>query len=218
MNTLQIRNAGGANALAGFTLLEVLITMFVIAVALLGTAGLQAYAMKISQTGQLRTEAVILGLDLLERIEANNPGAVGGNAAMSQRSIGIEMSNIGFLRKAPNGDLHTIYSASDIYCSARQTAYYQKLPTPYRGERYYAKFTQAQYRSLVLLLRFLTAGYNIPRTLLAPQVRVDAFASAAAAEDFKGICSHVNFRSSGKWDISPAFEWGKIEKGLLLGK
>jgi type IV pilus assembly protein PilV len=82
MNTLQIRNAGGANALAGFTLLEVLITMFVIAVALLGTAGLQAYAMKISQSGQLRTEAVILGLDLLERIEANNPGAVAGNYAV----------------------------------------------------------------------------------------------------------------------------------------
>lgn len=146
------------------------------------------------------------------------PGAIGGNAAMSQRSIGIEMSNIGFLRKAPNGDFHTIYSTSDIYCSARQTAYYQKLPTPYRAERYYAKFTQAQYRSLILLLRFLTARYNIPRKLLTPQLRFDPFASAAVAEDFKGICSHVNFRPSGKWDISPAFEWNKMEKGLKLGQ
>ncbi len=83
MNTLRIRNAGrNASAVAGFTLLEVLITMFVIALALLGTAGLQAYAMKVSQSGQLRTEAVILGLDLLERIEANNPGAIGGNYAV----------------------------------------------------------------------------------------------------------------------------------------
>jgi len=80
MNPSRNRHASrGTNAVAGFTLLEVLITMFVIAVALLGTAGLQAYAMKVSQSGQLRTEAVILGLDLLERIEANNPGAVAGN-------------------------------------------------------------------------------------------------------------------------------------------
>ena len=35
--------------------------------------------MKVTQSGQLRTQAVILGLDMLERIEANNPAAVAGN-------------------------------------------------------------------------------------------------------------------------------------------
>jgi type IV pilus assembly protein PilV len=65
----------------GFTLLEVLVTLVVIALALLGTAGLQAYATKASHSGQLRTEAVILGADLLERIEANNDAAVDGNYA-----------------------------------------------------------------------------------------------------------------------------------------
>ncbi len=70
-----------SSAVAGFTLLEVLVTLFVIALALLGTAGLQAYAMKVSQSGQLRTQAVILGIDLLERIEANNEAAVAGNYA-----------------------------------------------------------------------------------------------------------------------------------------
>jgi len=63
---------------AGFTLIEVLITMFVIAIALLGTAALQAYAMKINQGGQFRGQAVLLGVDLLERIEANNPAAIKG--------------------------------------------------------------------------------------------------------------------------------------------
>lgn len=65
----------------GFTLLEVLVTIFVIALALLGTAGLQAYAMKTTQSGQLRTQAVILGADLLERIEANNDAAKAGSYA-----------------------------------------------------------------------------------------------------------------------------------------
>jgi type IV pilus assembly protein PilV len=79
---MHIRNDINMQASAGFTLLEVLVTMFVIALALLGTAGLQAYGMKVTQSGQLRTEAVILGLDLLERIEANNPGAIAGNYAV----------------------------------------------------------------------------------------------------------------------------------------
>jgi type IV pilus assembly protein PilV len=59
-------------------MLEVLITMLVIAGALLGTAGMQTYALKVTQGGQFRMQAVILASDLLERIEANNAGAVAG--------------------------------------------------------------------------------------------------------------------------------------------
>ena len=66
---------------SGFTLLEVLVTLFVIAIALLGTAGMQTYAMKVNQGGQFRTQAVVLGLDLLERIEANNEAAILGSYA-----------------------------------------------------------------------------------------------------------------------------------------
>ena len=65
----------------GFTLIEVLITMFIIAIALLGTAALQAYSMKVNQGGQFRGQAVLLGIDLLERIEANNTAAIKGQYA-----------------------------------------------------------------------------------------------------------------------------------------
>jgi len=82
MSVTRTKYASSTRTETGFTLLEVLVTMFVIATALLGTAGLQAYAMKVTQSGQLRTEAVILGLDLLERIEANNPAAIAGNYAV----------------------------------------------------------------------------------------------------------------------------------------
>lgn len=144
------------------------------------------------------------------------PGAVGGNAAMSQRSIGIELSNIGFLRKKTGGLLHTVYSTEDVYCKESETAYYQKLPTAYRAERYYATFTSAQYRSLALLLRFLTIRYKIPRAFLPLSERFEVFDAAAKAESFKGICSHVNFRSSGKWDIGPAFDWARLERSLKV--
>jgi N-acetyl-anhydromuramyl-L-alanine amidase AmpD len=144
------------------------------------------------------------------------PGAVGGNTYMSQRSIGIEISNIGFLRKNNEGQFHTYYSTSDIYCNESETTYYERLRQPYRDERFYARFTNAQYKSLVLLLRFLTKRYNIPRDFLPITERFDVFGSPAEASAFRGICSHVNFRPSGKWDIGPAFQWLQLERGLKM--
>ncbi len=64
---------------AGFSLLEVLVTVFLITIALLGTAGMQAYGMRVAQGGQFRGQAVLLGADIMERLEANNLGAVAGN-------------------------------------------------------------------------------------------------------------------------------------------
>ncbi len=63
----------------GFTLLEVLISLVLVAIALLGSAALQAYSTKLTQGGQFRSQAVVVGMDVLERIEANNAGAVLGS-------------------------------------------------------------------------------------------------------------------------------------------
>ena len=65
----------------GFTLLEILISMLIIAVGVLGTAGLQAFALKVNQGGQLRSQAVILGIDFIERVEANNGATITGGYA-----------------------------------------------------------------------------------------------------------------------------------------
>lgn len=55
----------------GFSLIEVLVTLLIMSLALLGTAGLQAYSMRLNQGSQFRTQAVFLAADLAERIEAN---------------------------------------------------------------------------------------------------------------------------------------------------
>ena len=60
-------------------MMEVLVTLVVISLALLGTAGLQTFSVKVGQGGQFRTQAVILGLDILERMQANKIGAYNGN-------------------------------------------------------------------------------------------------------------------------------------------
>ncbi len=139
--------------------------------------------------------------------------AIGGNTEMSSSSIAIEISNIGFLVK-DGTNFHTIYSKDDLYCTQDERGYYTELLTPYRGQRYYASFTNAQYNSLIALLRYLTARYNIPRKFLAGDDLFNTFSSAQEAASFEGICSHVNFRSTGKWDIGPAFNWKKVIFGV----
>lgn len=61
---------------SGFSMLEILITLVVVATALLGTAGLQLYAMKVGKNSEMRTHAILLASDLAERMEANKPAAI----------------------------------------------------------------------------------------------------------------------------------------------
>lgn len=132
-------------------------------------------------------------------------GAQGGNTEMSQSSIGIELSNIGYLNK--NGsNLVSPYSSTDVYCSETETAFYKKVPA-YREKEYFATLTEQQGQSLAKLLRYLTAMYNIPRQFIEGAQRYDVLSTV---DTFRGITSHVNYRPSGKWDLGPAFEWDKL--------
>ena len=81
---LTPRRAAGFSC--GFSMIEVLVTMLIISLALLGTAGLQAYSMRLNQSGQFRTQAVFLVADLAERMEANKAGAVAGNYVLANSS------------------------------------------------------------------------------------------------------------------------------------
>ncbi len=63
----------------GFSMIEVLVTLLIISLALLGTAGLQAYSMRLNQGGQFRSLAVFLAADLSERMEANRASALAGD-------------------------------------------------------------------------------------------------------------------------------------------
>jgi len=78
MNQLRSNSQPGAVYAQGFSMIEVLVTLLIISLALLGTAGLQAFSMRQNQGGQFRSQAVFLVADLAERIEANKRGAVNG--------------------------------------------------------------------------------------------------------------------------------------------
>lgn len=62
------------NKNTGFTLIEVLIAMLVLAVGLLGLAGLQAASLKNNQSAYNRSQATQLAYDLADRMRANIVG------------------------------------------------------------------------------------------------------------------------------------------------
>jgi type IV pilus assembly protein PilV len=76
MNT-RIRRA------AGFTMLEILISIVIIAFGLLGIAGLQAYALKHNHSASLRLTATTLAADMIDRMKAN-PAGVFGNLSTAE--------------------------------------------------------------------------------------------------------------------------------------
>jgi N-acetylmuramoyl-L-alanine amidase len=139
------------------------------------------------------------------------PGAAGGNTAMSKSCIGVEISNIGPLKKIGN-NLVTTYSDQDIYCALGETQHYFKLSNKYRGFDFYAKFTGAQYDAVTKLIRFLCAKYNIPKNFIAEPARYEIMTDQVFA-DFTGIASHANCRTA-KTDIGPAFDWNRIIQGV----
>ncbi len=147
-------------------------------------------------------------------------GNTGTGNAQDKMTIGIELSNYGYLTKKDE-NLETYYSRQkddrghtgpvDIYCSLADVAAYKKLNKSFRGQSYYSTFTDRQYDSLVILLRYLTAQYDIPRQFLQDPLRYQA---GDHVLQFRGIVSHVNYRVDGKWDIGPAFEWEKVISGV----
>jgi len=58
----------------GFTLIEVLVTLVVLAIGLLGLAGLQASSLKHNNNAYQRTQATLLAYDILDRMRANPMG------------------------------------------------------------------------------------------------------------------------------------------------
>jgi len=69
----------------GFSLLEVLIALLVLAVGLLGIAALQGIALKTNHGAYLRSQATFLAYDMMDRMRANRTAALSGdyNLAMS---------------------------------------------------------------------------------------------------------------------------------------
>lgn len=96
------RAIGGRGRQAGFTLIEVMIAVLVMAIGLLGFALLQTMSVRYAQSANQRTQATNLAYDLLDQMRSNRMSAVtytqatfsGGTDTACSRSTGtVTISN-----------------------------------------------------------------------------------------------------------------------------
>jgi len=81
----------------------------------------------------------------------------------------------------------------------------------FRRFDFYATYTNQQYESLIILLRYLTARYEIPRQFLD---EIERYETSKPNALFNGLVSHVNYRATDKEDIGPAFDWNRVIEGV----
>jgi type IV pilus assembly protein PilV len=63
---------------SGFTLLEILVTLVVLSIGLLGLAGLQLNGLQSNHSSYLRSQATILTQDIIDRMRVNRVSAING--------------------------------------------------------------------------------------------------------------------------------------------
>jgi type IV pilus assembly protein PilV len=93
MNCSLAPNVPPCHSQRGFSMIEVLITMLIISLAVLGVVGLQAHAMRLNQGGLFRAQAVFLAGDLAERMEANKVAAIAGSYEVATSNTPATSSN-----------------------------------------------------------------------------------------------------------------------------
>ena len=67
------------NGQSGSTMVEVLVTLAIVSIGLLGFAGLLAKSMQYNQSAYNHTQATMLAYDIAERMRANRPAAMNGD-------------------------------------------------------------------------------------------------------------------------------------------
>ena len=71
----------------GFSMLEILVTLFLLTIWLLASAGVQSSSLQFNKAAQFRTQAVYLATELAERMQANKTATVAGGYVYSGAAI-----------------------------------------------------------------------------------------------------------------------------------
>jgi type IV pilus assembly protein PilV len=79
MNKRTMHQPKHPSQTAGFTLVEVLVAVVVLAVGLLGMAGLQVAGLHFNHSAYLRAQATLMAYDMAERMKANPVGLAANN-------------------------------------------------------------------------------------------------------------------------------------------
>lgn len=108
----------------GFSLLEVLVTTVILAFGLLGMAGLQGLSLRNNNNAYLRTQANLLGYEIVDSMRANRNAASSGDYDIAMGASAPTGSSLADLdlaawlssleRILPNGDGAVDCDANDV--------------------------------------------------------------------------------------------------------
>lgn len=98
---------------AGFSLLEVLISLVVLSVGLLGMAGLMSTTLKTNDSAYMRTQATVEAYNIMDRMRSNTSAVSGGNYAIAMPATPVA-----------GGSLPNTCTGNSAACTAPQLATY----------------------------------------------------------------------------------------------
>jgi N-acetyl-anhydromuramyl-L-alanine amidase AmpD len=110
---------------------------------------------------------------------------------LNKLSVGIEVCNWGYLKK--KGDKFYNYAGGVV-----NPSYVTELETPYKGYKYWYKYSDAQIESLRQLVEYLCETYDIPKDYRSEIWAIDK----EAFKGTKGIFTHNSVRKD-KSDMYP---------------
>lgn len=127
-----------------------------------------------------------------------------GTRAHDKRSVGIEIANVGPLKKVGDTLMWWPGNFKQRYCRLDETEKFVK--SKFRGYEYWATYTPAQAEAIGPLVNHICSELGIPREL--PPLDKREIFDTSFFGNWKGIASHQNFRSD-KTDVGPAFNWNE---------
>ncbi len=111
-NNQQITNTR-YKRMSGLSLIEILVTVVVLSIGLLGIAGMQAFGMRYSHDSYARSQANIFANELIERMHANPDGVRNGDYKDAEGSAALDCSAV------TNDPAHTANAAPN--CAGAST-------------------------------------------------------------------------------------------------
>lgn len=121
--------------------------------------------------------------------------------SFNKNVIIICLENLGWLRKNPLSGAYVNW-IGNIY---NEGIYERK----WRGHFFWQPYSEKQLSSVGALIEELCNNFNIPKTLIGHNVKVDG------VEKFEGIVTKSNYDSS-YTDLSPAFDFEEMKKILEI--
>ena len=84
--------SGAFSTSRGITLIEVLVTVVVLAFGMLGLAGLQAHSLRNNQSAYFRSQATYIAYETIDRMRANRTEALAGRYDLANKTASYDAS------------------------------------------------------------------------------------------------------------------------------